>query len=65
MKRTIIEFLVGLPVVVGLYFLLDFLYCTFIVNTPFVFNIRNCGMAVGIWAIVEIITYFIRSRKDG
>ncbi len=64
MKRTIIEFLIGLPIVICGYFLLDFLYCTFFTHEPFIFNIRNCGIAVLVWFVVELVTYLSRRNKS-
>ncbi len=64
MKRTIIEFLIGLPVIIIGFFLLDYLYCTFITHSPFVFNVQGCGIAVAVWAVVEIVTFIIRSKNS-
>lgn len=64
MKRIIIEFLIGVPVIVLGYTLLDFLYCTFITHNQFSFDIRGCLIAVGVWAIVEAVTFLLRSRKQ-
>ncbi len=63
MKRVIIEFLIGLPIVIVGFFILDFLYMTFIEKTPFVFNVKSCGICIAVWAIVEAVTYFTRNRK--
>ena len=64
MKKTVIEFLIGIPVVIGVYALLEFLYCTFISHEPFVFRLSACGIYIGIWAVVEIVFYFIRRNKQ-
>ena len=64
MKRTVIEFLVGLPIVVLGFFLLEFLYCTLITHSPFVFDFKNCGIAVAVWAVVVIVSYFARKRRE-
>lgn len=63
MKRIIIEFLIGLPVVVLLFALLEFLYCTFITHTAFAFNFKGCAVAIGVWAVVEAVTFFKRKSQ--
>lgn len=64
MKRVIIEFLIGLPIVIIGYFLLDYLYCAFISREAFSFDIRSCGIAVLVWAVIECVTYFTRKKKS-
>ncbi len=64
MKRTIIEFLIGIPVVVILFTLFEFLYCTFITHTPFSFPFIGIGSAIGVWFIVELVTLIIRKKKE-
>ena len=64
MKRTVIEFLIGLPIVIGVYALLDFLYCTLISHHPFVFDFKTCSIVVISWAAVEVLIYLIRRKKS-
>ena len=64
MKRIIIEFLIGLPVVVLLYLLFEFLYAKLITRSDFVFNFGACMFIVGVWLVVEIVTYTIRKKKE-
>ena len=64
MRRIIIEFLIGVPIVIVVYALLEFLYCTFFTHTPFVFNFITCGEMLLVWLVVEIVTYFIRKNKE-
>ena len=63
MKRTVIELLIGLPIVVLGFFLLEFLYCTLITRTPFVFDIKSCGIAVAVWVVVVIVSHILRKRR--
>ena len=64
MKRTIIEFFIGLPIVVLLYTLLDYLYCTFITQSAFVFEPKGCAMAVTVWIAVVAVLYLLRIKKQ-
>lgn len=64
MKRTIIEFLIGLPVVVFLYVLFDYLYCTFISHSAFVFEMKNCFIFITAWLAVVIVMHIFRNRKN-
>ena len=64
MKRSVIEFLIGLPVVIGLSILFEYLYCTFITRSPFVFDIKICSIGVFVWFVVVIALYFIRRNKQ-
>lgn len=63
MKRIIIEFIIGIPVIIIGYCLFEFIYSAFITKTAFVFDIKSCGTCIAVWAIVEIITYFTRINK--
>ncbi len=63
MKKLIIEILIGIPIVIGVYALLDFLYCTFITRSPFSFSIGLCMSAVGLWILVEVVLYLTRKKK--
>ena len=65
MKKLILEILIGIPVVIGVYALLDFLYCTFITRSPFVFSFPVCISLIALWVAVELISYFIRRKKQG
>lgn len=64
LKRTIIEFLIGLPVVVGVYALLDWLYHLLITHTPFTFSVSTCMICVTVWLVIEIISYINRKKKQ-
>lgn len=63
MKKLIIEILIGIPVVIGIYALLDFLYCTLISKNPFSFNVGLCLSLIGVWVVVEIVLFLIRKKK--
>lgn len=63
MKKPIIEFIIGIPVIIGVYALLEFLYSTFIVHIPFVFNIRSCSVCFAVWLACVSITY-LAGRKS-
>lgn len=64
MKRMIIEFLIGLPIVVLGYILLDFLYETFIVHNTFAVDPKGISIIVIVWLAVVLVSYFIRRKKD-
>ena len=64
MKRIIIEFLIGIPVIILGYLLLEFIYSTFITHTRFVFDFKTCGTVILVWLVVEIVTYLFRKGKD-
>jgi hypothetical protein len=64
MKRMIIEFLIGLPIVVLGYILLDFLYETFIVHNTFAVDPKGISISVIVWLAVVLVSYFIRRKKD-
>lgn len=64
MKRTIIEFLIGIPIVAGLYTLLDFLYDTFIVHIPFVFDMKYCVLCLSVWTAYEAAVLISRVNKE-
>ena len=64
MKKAIITFLIGLPVVAGLYTLCEYLYCTFITGSVFAFDIKVCGSAVGVWLVVVLVLYFLKFNKE-
>lgn len=63
MKRSIIEFIVGIPVIIGVYALLEFFYSSFIVKIPFVFDIRNCAIYIFVWFACVTVSYIIRKNK--
>lgn len=64
LKRTVIEFLIGLPIVVGVYALLEWLYSAIITKSPFVFDVKTCGMCVMVWLVISIISYIARRKKQ-
>lgn len=64
LKRSVIEFLIGLPVVVGVYALLEWLYSAIITKSPFVFDVKTCGMCVMVWLVISIISYIARRKKQ-
>lgn len=64
LKKTLIELLIGIPVVFGTAALLDFLYQTFITKNAYHFNLSVCIYCIGIWFAVEIVCYTIRSNKQ-
>ena len=64
LKRTVTEFLIGLPVVVGVYALLDWLYQTLITRTPYVFNSDSCMIYVTVWLVIEIFLYINRKKNQ-
>ena len=64
LKRTVIEFLIGLPIVVGVYALLEWLYSAIISKSPFVFDVKTCGMCVTVWLVISIISYIARRKKQ-
>ena len=63
MKRLIIEFIVGIPIIIGMYALLEFLYSSFIVHVPFVFDIRNCAIYFIVWLACVTVSYIVRKNK--
>ncbi len=60
LKKTLIEFLIGLPIVIGLAALLDYLYQTFITHSSYQFSFAPCAACVGIWAVIQVISYLTR-----
>lgn len=64
LKRTVIEFLIGLPIVVGVYALLEWLYSAIISKSPFIFDVKTCSMCVMMWLVITIISYIIRRKKQ-
>ena len=64
LKRTVIEFLIGLPIVVGVYALLEWLYSAIISKSPFVFDVKTCCMCVTVWLVISIISYIVRRKKQ-
>lgn len=63
MKKAGKEFLIGVPIVIAVTILLDYLYCTLITHKDYVFDIRSCLLSILVWAIVEIVICLIRRRK--
>lgn len=63
MKRIIIETLIGIPVVLGLYLLFDYAYCSWIVHSPFSVSAKDFIIPISTWIVVEIVTFVIRSSK--
>ena len=63
LKRSVIEFLIGLPIVVGVYALLEWLYHTLISHTPFTFSFSTCSLCITVWLIIVIVMYINRKRK--
>jgi hypothetical protein len=64
LKRSVIEFLIGLPIVVGVYALLEWLYSAIISKSPFVFDVKTCSMCVMSWLVISIISYIVRRKKQ-
>ncbi|MBQ6498523.1 MAG: hypothetical protein IJI48_01310 [Ruminococcus sp.] len=64
LKRTVTEFLIGLPVVVGVYALLEWMYSAIISKSPFVFDVKTCSMCVMSWLVISIILYIARRKKQ-
>lgn len=62
-EKTIIEWLVGLPVTVGVFTLFDYLTTVVFGNGVFVFDISNIIYPIVIWTIFEIITLIQRMVK--
>ena len=64
MKKLILEYFLGLIVAVGIYTLLDFLYCTFLTNSPFVISFNTFLIPAALWTLVMIVTSSIKKSKD-
>ena len=64
LKKVLIEFLIGIPVIIGLYALFEFLYCTFLTKSDFVFDASNLYFPILIWFIIELITFITRAKKS-
>lgn len=62
MRRMLFELLVGIPVIIGVYTLLEFLYCKFIVYSPFVFDIRACLICLIVWFVCTTVSYMARKN---
>ena len=64
MKRTVIEFIIGLPIIVLGYFFLDYLYCVLISHTDFSLDIKGGAIAVVVWLSVVIFSHIKRNNKE-
>ena len=64
MKRSVIEFIVGLPIIVLGYFFLDYLYCVFISHSAFSFDIKGGAIAVVVWLAVVVFSHIKRNNKE-
>ncbi len=63
MKKTIVEWLIGLPVTIGVFTLFDFLTTSVFGNGTFVFDISNILYPITVWTIFEVITLIERVKK--
>lgn len=64
MKRTVIEFVIGLPIIVLGYFLLEYLYCILFSHSAFSFDLKGAAIAVVVWLVVVIISHIKRNNKE-
>lgn len=64
MKKFIIEFLAGLPIVIGLYILIDYLWCTFISHNTYVFSISSLIMPITVYIVITIVSFILRKKKQ-
>ena len=64
MKKTIVEWLIGLPVTIGVFTLFDFLTTSVFGNGTFVFDISNILYPITVWTIFEVITLIERVKKE-
>ena len=62
-KKTLIECLIGIPIVFGLATLFDFLYQTVLQQNTYTFNLSTPLFCLGVWIIIEIVTLVIRMNK--
>ena len=63
MRRTIVEFIVGIPVIIGVYALLEFFYDICIVHIPYTFDILTCACCLIAWFACMAVTYIARKKK--
>ena len=66
MKKTIIEWIIGLPVSIGVFTLFDYLTTSVFGKGTFVFDISNILYPIVVWTIFEgitlIETYFTKEQ---
>ena len=55
LKKVLIEFLIGIPVI---------LYFTFLTKSDFVLDASNFYFPILIWFIIELITFITRAKKS-
>ena len=46
-----------------IYILLDFLYFTFILHSPFMFDAKSIIMPVTLWTVMKIVSFLSRKLK--
>ena len=63
-KKTLIECLIGVPIVFGLATLFDYLYKTLIQQNTYTFSPATPLFCVGVWVVVILVTNFIRKNKQ-
>lgn len=63
-KKTLIECLIGIPVVFGLATLFDYLYQTVLQQNAYTFNLSTPLFCLGVWIVIEIVTLVIRKNKN-
>ncbi len=63
MKKMLIELLIGLPIVIAVYILLDFIFCSWITHTDFVINAKSFVMPITTWVVLELVIFFSRRKK--
>ena len=64
MMKKIISALIAVVTVVGVWTLLDFLYCTFISRSPFTFSLSSNLIAPVVVSLVVIFVFIPMYNKD-